>query len=416
MTPAKILVVDDEAEMERLIRQRLRKQIRAKEFELVFARDGHEALEKLQTEDAIDMVLTDINMPGMDGLTLLDKLSEIDRHLKAVVVSAYGDMQNIRTAMNRGAFDFLTKPIDFDDLLITINKTLTSVRHIKENLQQLHQAQLQLVQHEKMATLGQLVAGVAHEINNPVGFIFGNLSHAEGYVRDLIDLLELYRSKFPDPGEEIEEEIEETDLEFLLEDLPKLLDSMKEGTKRIAQISQSMRTFSRGDTDRRVEFDLHEGLDSTLLILKHRLKASDRRPPIEVEKCYGDLPPIEGYPGQLNQVFMNLLANAIDAVEERHLHEPEFVPTLTLKTDVSEVDKWITIEIADNGIGMSDEIKAKIFDRLFTTKPVGKGTGLGLSISQQIVTEKHGGRLNFTSKFGEGTAFTIVLPARSSEC
>lgn len=410
MIPAKILVVDDEAEMERLIRQRLRKQIRGKEFEVVFARDGNEALDKLKTEDTIDMVLTDINMPGMDGLTLLDKLSDLDRHLKAVVVSAYGDMQNIRTAMNRGAFDFLTKPIDFDDLLITINKTINAVRQIKENLKQLQDAQLQLVQQEKMATLGQLVAGVAHEINNPVGFIFGNLNHAESYVRDLIELLELYQNKFPNPGEEIEAEIEEVELEFLLEDLPKLLASMKQGTNRIAQISKSMRTFSRSDVDRRVEFNLHEGLDSTLLILKHRLKASDRRPAIKVEKNYGDLPKLEGYPGQLNQVFMNLLANAIDALEERYQQEPEFRPMLTLTTAIASDGRWITIEIADNGIGMTGEIKAKIFDGLFTTKPVGKGTGLGLSISRQIVIEKHGGQIEFISKLGEGTTFTIALP------
>ncbi|MFB2917128.1 trifunctional serine/threonine-protein kinase/ATP-binding protein/sensor histidine kinase [Aerosakkonema funiforme] len=283
----------------------------------------------------------------------------------------------------------------------------------QQALQDLQQAQLQIVQSEKMSALGNLVAGVAHEINNPVGFISGNVKEALAAVKDLTEFLQLYQEKFPAPGEEITEKAEELEIEYLLEDLPKMLSSMQVGCDRIKGISTSLRTFSRADRDYKVPFNLHEGIDSTILILKHRLKANDQRPAIEVVTNYGNLPEIECFPGQLNQVFMNIIANAIDALEEsnlgRSLAEIKAKPN-QINIQTSLLDNLVEIRIADNGKGMTEAVKAKIFDHLFTTKAVGKGTGLGLAIARQIVVEKHQGSIEVESTVGRGTQFCIRLP------
>jgi len=282
-------------------------------------------------------------------------------------------------------------------------------------LNDLKQMQLQLVQGEKMSALGNLVAGVAHEINNPVGFIAGNLQPAQEYLQDLFELIDLYQDSFPKPGAKIEEKIEDIDLEYLREDLPKLISSMNEGVERIRNISTSLRTFSRADSDQPVSFNIHDGLESTLLILKHRLKASEFRPAIEVVKDYGKLPLVKCFPGQLNQVFMNVLANAIDALEEsnkeRSFQEIKARPNqITVQTALSESNNQVLIRIKDNGVGMSAEVKENIFNHLFTTKSVGQGTGLGLSIAHQIVVKKHGGTLVVNSSLGEGSEFVISIP------
>lgn len=412
--PAKILVVDDELPLERLICQQFRKKIRAKELEFIFAHNGVEALDKLKVDPHVDMVLTDINMPEMDGLTLLERLKEFEPKLKTVVVTAYSDMAKIRKAMNLDAFDFLTKPIDFQDLEITINRTLESVQQSKETQRQLQQVQTQLIQKEKMSSLGQLVAGVAHEINNPVSFIAGNLCHAQDYIEDIINLLHLYQENYPDPVPAIQEEIEAIELDYLTEDLPKLIGSMKVGIERIYQISVALRTFSRSDTASKILFDIHEGLESTLLILRHRLKGSGDRPAIVVIKEYRDLPQVECYPGPLNQVFMNIFANALDALEEAIIKGTiEEVPTIKITTEMREDS--VRVLIADNGIGMTEEIKEQLFAPMFTTKPTGKGTGLGLSISRQIMEEKHGGQLTYISAPGLGTEFIIEIPIQQLE-
>ena len=285
---------------------------------------------------------------------------------------------------------------------------------LERSLLNLQQAQLQIVQSEKMSALGNLVAGVAHEINNPVGFIAGNLTEANAGFNALMSQLQLYQKKFPDPGTEIEQNADNIDLDYLVEDLPKMLSSMKVGCDRIRGISTSLRTFSRADKDYKVPFNIHDGIDSTILILKHRLKANEHRPQIEVVTDYGNLPKIECFPGQLNQVFMNLLANAIDALEEsnqsRSFTEIEANPNTIAVRSSLEGDRHIKITIADNGAGMSESVKQRIFDHLFTTKAVGKGTGLGLAIVRQIVIETHGGTIEVNSHQGVGTEFVIVLP------
>jgi len=290
------------------------------------------------------------------------------------------------------------------------------VRKKSQELQQafhdLQQAQLQLVQSEKMSALGNLVAGVAHEINNPVGFIAGNIPPALDYLKDIFGLLDLYQQEYPQPSAVIASEIEAIDLEYVRQDLPKVIGSMKLGINRIHDISTSLRTFSRADQDYKVACNLHQGIDSTILILKHRLKANESRPAIEIITEYGNLPKVECFPGQLNQVFMNLLANAIDALEEsnqgRSFRDIQANPNrITIRTTLEH--NYVKICIADNGIGMTEAVKQRIFDHLFTTKNVGKGTGLGLAIARQIVVEKHGGQINVKSEVGKGTEFAIAI-------
>ncbi len=289
-------------------------------------------------------------------------------------------------------------------------------RHeLQQALTDLEQAQLQLVQSEKMATLGNLVAGVAHEINNPVGFIGGNVEMLKENLADLSAIIEGYREELPEPSQQLAEEIEELDLDFLLEDIPKTIVSMEEGCNIIRNISTSLRTFSRTDTVSKTEFNLHDGINSTLLILKYRLKANEQRPAIEIVKKYGEIPEVKCYPGQLNQVFMNLLANGIDALDESNqgktFAEIEKEPNcITIVTELSGDNKEVIVQIADNGTGMPEEVKARLFEQGFTTKGVGKGTGLGMAIARQIVEEKHGGQISCDSKVGEGTTFTIVIP------
>jgi signal transduction histidine kinase len=279
-------------------------------------------------------------------------------------------------------------------------------------LQDLQQAQLQIVQSEKMSALGNLVAGVAHEMNNPLGFISASLQQVKPSLADIVKHFKLYEESFPNPGDEIIHHAEKIDLDYTLEDLPKIIDSMVMACERLENISTSLRTFSRADKDYKVPFNIHECLDSTILILKHRLKANEQRPAIEVITDYGNLPQVECFPGQLNQVFMNILANAIDALDESNTGRTfkeikDNSNRITIKTSV--VNEGVKITIADNGKGMNEDIKQKIFDHLFTTKAVGKGTGLGLAIARQIVEQTHGGKLSFNSILGEGTEFIIEI-------
>ena len=292
-------------------------------------------------------------------------------------------------------------------------------QELKETVQELHRTQNQLLQSDKMSSLGQLVAGVAHEINNPVNFIYGNLNHANGYIQDLLGLLQIYEKHYPNAVPEVEEEAEAIDLEFIRQDLPKLLSSMKMGAQRIREIVLSLGSFSRLDEVEKKEVDIHEGIDNTLMILQHRLKAKPEHMGIIVEKNYGDIPPVECYPGQLNQVFINILSNALDALEERDrkrgLTAIEKNPSrICICTSTSGFDK-VTISISDNGPGILKEVQKRMFEPFFTTKPVGKGTGLGMSISYQIIAEKHGGCLQCNSLPGEGSEFLIEIPLRQNQ-
>jgi PAS domain S-box-containing protein len=282
-------------------------------------------------------------------------------------------------------------------------------QELQQALQDLRQTQLQMIQSEKMSALGNLVAGIAHEINNPVGFISGNLHEAQQTVQDLVEHLNLYRDRAPET--EIADRAEEIDLDYIIADLPKMIDSMKLGCDRIKDISTSLRTFSRADTDRPTLFNIHDGIDSTLLILKHRLKASDRRPAIEAIKNYGNLPEVNCFSGQLNQVFMNILANAIDAIEEGIEKGEISHPCIQIHTEA--IGESVVIRIKDNAMGMPEDVKSRIFDHLFTTKGVGKGTGLGLAIARQIIVEKHQGAIDVNSALGQGTEFAIALPVCS---
>ena len=295
-------------------------------------------------------------------------------------------------------------------------QTRRQAEQIAQSLKDLQQTQAQLIQTEKMSGLGQLVAGIAHEINNPVNFIYGNLNHASEYTASLLSLLELYQQQYPDYSPEIDKLSEDIDLEFLLEDLPKLLLSMKVGADRIRQIVLSLRNFSRLDESQMKAVDIHEGIDSTLLILQHRLKSNADSSNIVLVKEYGILPRVECYAGQLNQVFMNVIGNAIDALESHKLRAGQSVaPQIKISTAVGQLNGTIPsalIRISDNGTGISESMRQRIFDPFFTTKAVGKGTGLGLSISYQIVVEKHGGVLKCNSELGKGTEFAIEIPLR----
>jgi predicted ATPase/signal transduction histidine kinase len=316
-----------------------------------------------------------------------------------------------------------TRGVFTDDRILILNFLCTQAAISLENarlydqaqqtLTALQQAQLQMIQGEKMSALGNLVAGVAHEINNPVGCIVGNVDAAQDYINDLLRVIDRYAEAFPNPGAELEDELEAIDLDYIREDLPQLIRAMKDGGDRIKSISHSLRTFSRSDSDVKQKFNVHEGIESTVLILRHRLKANDCRPDIEVMTDYGDFPELDCFPGQLNQVFMNILANAIDALDESNIEqsftEIEANPNRIIICTALE-ENQVKITIADNGKGISDEIKNRIFDHLFTTKSVGKGTGLGLAIAQQIIVEKHGGAIEVNSEVGKGTEFILTLP------
>ncbi|WP_414562160.1 MULTISPECIES: sensor histidine kinase [unclassified Anabaena] len=395
-------------------------------FEVAIAKDGDRAIKQAE-RNLPDLILLDIMMPGIDGFETCRRLkaSPITQDIPVIFMTALSDTTDKVTGFNLGAVDYITKPFQEAELLARV-KTHLKLRHLTQTLeqqvtertaelttalQQMQQSQVQLVQSEKMATLGQLVAGVAHEINNPVNFIHGNLSHIEDYVQTLLEFIQLYQKHYSQPVPEIQAKSEDEDLDFLQDDLLKILASVKIGSDRIREIVRTLRNFSRTDEAEFKAVDIHEGINSTLTILQHRLKATPERPAIEIIKDYSDLPQVECYPGPLNQVFMNILVNAIDALEDSfHKAQTTFDKfTITIRTSVIN-HQWVEIAIADNGTGIPDQVKQRIFDPFFTTKPVNQGTGFGLSISYQIITDKHNGKLECFSTPGAGAEFVIQIP------
>jgi two-component system NtrC family sensor kinase len=398
-------------------------------YRVAIAKSGEAALQRLQSYHP-DIILLDVMMPGIDGFETCQRLKADPAtcDIPVIFMTALSETVDKVKGLSLGAVDYITKPIQHEEALARIRVHL-QLSHTQKHLERktvelsqaiehLEQTQMHLVQSEKMSSLGQLMAGIAHEINNPINFINGNIAPAQEYIADLMTFLELYRECHPQAHPKIQAWMEAVDVEYLQEDLPKLIASMKMGGDRIRQLVLSLRNFSRMDEAECKPVDIHEGLESTLLILQHRLKARPNHPNIQVVRDYGQLPPVECYPSQLNQVVMNLIANAIDALEERDQQrsaaESEANPsTITIRTE--EVShQAIAIRISDNGSGIPDDCRAKLFEPFFTTKPIGKGTGLGLSISHQIITEKHGGKLYCHSTPGQGSEFVIEIPMQQA--
>jgi signal transduction histidine kinase len=382
-----------------------------------------------------DLVLLDITMPGQDGYSVCRSLkaNSETRDIPVIFISARNETLDKIEAFQVGGSDYISKNFQFAEILVRVENQLNQRRLQKQlmaseakareksrllgqALEQIKQTQSQLVHQAKMSSLGQLVAGVAHEINNPVNFVYGNLTYLAEYTENMMQLLGLYQTAVPEPTAEIAEAIEEIDLDFIQTDLPRLIDSMRIGTERIQDIVRSLRNFSRHDEADLKSVNLHDGIDNSLIILQHRLKASGDRGEIQIVRKYGDLPPVECHAGQLNQVFTNILANAIDALETKRKDRsiPHPIPQITIETQRLAGDR-VRVSIADNGAGMLESVRQRMFDPFFTTKDIGVGTGLGMSISYQIVTERHGGHLSCQSVPGKGTTLSLELPIRATQ-
>ncbi|MEM1391768.1 MAG: ATP-binding protein [Cyanobacteria bacterium P01_D01_bin.116] len=360
----------------------------------------------LQIIIAVLALLIDIGLAILLGRTIANPIKKLQ---KTTQKFSQGDLQVRADISSKDEIGELASSFNLmaEKLALREQTNKEQMQQLEIILEKLKQNQSYLIQTEKMSALGQMVAGVAHEINNPVSFVYGNINHAKEYIQDLLRLLQLYLQEYPNPKSSITEEIEAIDLDFLQEDLPKVLKSMEIGAERISKIVNSLRNFSRLDEAEFKTVDIHEGIDSTLVILANRLKNKKQKSNIEIIKKYQKLPLIECYPNQLNQVFLNILSNAIDALEESDKEDLQ----ICIRTQIVE-ENSVTIKISDNGLGINQGTIENIFNPFFTTKPVGKGTGLGLSISHQIITEKHKGVISCNSTLGEETEFLITIPVK----
>ncbi|MBE9146186.1 sensor histidine kinase [Planktothrix mougeotii] len=424
---AQILVADDDITTQLILQHALEEQ----GHQVYTAEDGEIALGLAQKYHP-NLVICDWMMPKVDGLEVCKTL-KADPDLSSaffILLTAKENSIDRITGLDSGADDFISKPIEIDEILARVRSglriqnlnqaLLKTNQQLSQALSNLQQAQVQLVQHEKMLSLVQFVAGIAHEINNPVTFIRGNLDYVAEYTHNLLEVVHLYQKVYPQPQPEIKTKLKEMEVEYIMDDLPQVLKSMEQGTERISNIIQSLRNFSRLDESEKKLANIHEGIDNTLLILQSRLNQNPKHP-IQVIKLYGKIPPIICYPSHLNQVFMNLLNNAIDAIAQHQKQHPFLEPKIWIKTETcvssnphQSLTQAIRIRIQDNGIGIPKEIRPQIVDPFFTTKPVGSGTGLGLSIAYQIVVEKHGGTFKFHSEVGKGTEFILEIPALQS--
>ena len=418
-----ILIVDDNSTNLSILSQAL-KQVGLK---VRMAMDGLSAINIAQQSP--ELILLDIQMPGIDGFETCARLkaNPLTERIPIIFMTALNDTDSKVKGLSLGAVDYISKPFEEQEVVARVNvhlqlRHLTQALeektqqlnaknlHLEETLYQLKSTQSQLIQSEKMSGLGQMVAGIAHEINNPIGFIFGNLTHAKEYVKNLLYLIQVYQLEYATPTPQIQKAIEEIDFDFLIVDLPKLLTSMQEGAERIRNIILSLRIFARLDEADTKAVDIHEGLDSSLLLLQHRLQEQKNRPAIAVKKEYGTIPLITCYASQMNQVFINIMNNAVDVLEEAKNHHSFFEPWIKISTQITDSNS-VKIIIIDNGAGMTPEVQKNIFDPFFTTKPVGCGIGLGLSVSYQIVVKKHSGTINCVSSPLQGTEFTIEIPS-----
>ncbi|RAM50262.1 MAG: hybrid sensor histidine kinase/response regulator [Hapalosiphonaceae cyanobacterium JJU2] len=437
MTPkrdskANILVVDDTPDNLRLLSAMLT----AQGYEVRKALSGKMALTACQMV-LPDVILLDINMPEMDGYEVCRQLKANERtcRIPVIFISALDDVLDKVKAFDIGGVDYITKPFHGVEVVLRIENQLKlcllqNQLHQKNILLQkalddLQASQVQMIQREKMAALGQLVAGIAHEVNNPISFIYGNLEYVGQYVQDLINLIEAYQQEYPSPTLNIQEIVKQIDLSFLINDQQNLMDAMYRGAERIRSIVEALQNFSRLDEAQMKRVNVHEGIESTVVMLQHRLKKTTNRPAIIVFQEYSDLPLVTCYASELNQVFMHLLNNAIDALDESSVNsqlsianDPEQrtkdIGQIHIRTMLTNSDT-VKICIADNGPGISESVRSRIFDPFFTTKPPGKGSGLGLAISYQIVVQKHQGKLTCNSLPGQGTEFIIEIPLQQTE-
>jgi signal transduction histidine kinase len=388
-------------------------------FRFRVAVDGESAIAQVERNQP-ELILLDVQMPGIDGFETCRRLktNPVTQNIPIIFTTALADTDSKTKGFSLGAVDYIPKPFAQEEVIARVRVHL-QLKQLTESLEQqvsdrtkaLQQAQVQLVQQEKLSTLGELVAGIGHEINNPVNFISSNIPPLQEYIEAITELLLVYQQEYPKPTTRITSVIENLDLDFILEDIKKILNSLEIGSERIRNLSNSLRNFSRSDSDAKISADLHQGLDSTLMILQHRLKANSDRQQIVVIKNYGVLPQVNCYLGQMNQVFMNILANAVDALDEAIIQGKisDVTPQIKIATSI-ESEQFAVIRIADNGIGIPERLKKRLFEPLFTTKSVGKGTGLGLSIAHEIVVQKHKGVLDVNSQSGMGTEFIIKIP------